>query len=162
MAIELDGLSVEELTGLRDRIDKELTRRNAAAYIEEQVTHVYESARGEGMITAPEAGVEWVQPAGAHDAYVAGDVVEYAGRVWVSIVTPNVWEPGVTGWRQQDTNGAGDGDAANPAPYQQPAGAHDAYNTGDLVTWNNKTYRAKQDAVVWSPGDWPAAWELIE
>ena len=158
MAIDLDGLSVEELTGLRDRIDAELTRRNAAAYIEEQVAYVYESARGEGMIGTPETGAEWVQPAGAHDAYVAGDVVEYAGRVWVSIVTPNVWEPGVTGWRQQDTNG----DAANPAPYQQPAGAHDAYNTGDLVTWNNKTYRAKQDAVVWSPGDWPAAWELVE
>ena len=158
MSIDLDGLSVEELTGLRERIDAALTRRTAAAYIEEQVTQVYESARDNGMIAAPAEGAEWVQPAGAHDAYVAGDVVEYAGRVWVAIVTPNVWEPGVTGWRQQDTNG----DAANAAPYQQPAGAHDAYNTGDLVTWNGRTYRAVQDAVVWSPGDWPAAWERVE
>lgn len=160
MSIDLDGLSVEELTGLRDRIDTELTRRNAAAYIEEQVTQVYESARDNGMITAPADGAEWVQPAGAHDAYVAGDVVEHAGRSWVSVMTPNMWEPGVTGWWQQETNN-GDGEA-EPAPYQQPAGAHDAYNTGDLVTWNGSTYRAKQDAVVWSPGDWPAAWERVE
>lgn len=160
MGIDLDGLSVEELTGLRDRINTELTRRNAAAYIEEQVQHVYESARDNGMITAPETGAECVQPAGAHDAYVSGDVVDHAGRSWVSVMTPNVWEPGVTGWRQQDTNNS-DGEA-EPAPYQQPAGAHDAYNTGDLVTWNGATYRAKQDAVVWSPGDWPAAWERVE
>lgn len=160
MGIDLDGLSVEELTGLRDRIDTELTRRSAAAYIEEQVQHVYESARDNGMITAPAEGAEWVQPAGAHDAYVAGDVVEYAGRAWVSVVTPNVWEPGVTGWREQTTDNGGD--TARPAPYRQPAGAHDAYNTGDLVEWGGSIYRAKQDGVVWSPASWPAAWELIE
>lgn len=45
----------------------------------------------------------WVQPQGAHDAYVLGARVTHAGRVWESLVTANVWEPGAPGtaslWR---------------------------------------------------------------
>ena len=41
----------------------------------------------------------------------------------------------------------------------QPAGAHDAYNTGDKVTYNGKRYVSLIDANVYSPGDYPAGWE---
>lgn len=41
---------------------------------------------------------EWVQPIGAHDAYVQGDKVSHNGSNWVSSVNGNVWEPGVYGW----------------------------------------------------------------
>lgn len=41
----------------------------------------------------------------------------------------------------------------------QPTGAHDAYNTGDKVTYNGKRYVSLIDANVYSPDDYPAAWE---
>lgn len=34
----------------------------------------------------------------------------------------------------------------------QPTGAHDAYNTGDKVTHNNKKWVSNIDANVWEPG----------
>lgn len=37
---------------------------------------------------------EWVQPSGATDAYALGAVVTHNGKVWVSKVAANVWEPG--------------------------------------------------------------------
>jgi len=43
---------------------------------------------------------EWVQPQGAHDAYMTGDKVSYDGKVWISTVDGNVWQPGVYGWSE--------------------------------------------------------------
>ena len=43
---------------------------------------------------------EWVQPTGAHDAYALGDKVTWNGKTWESTVDANVWEPGVSGWRE--------------------------------------------------------------
>ena len=43
---------------------------------------------------------EWVQPAGAHDAYKAGDKVSHNEKHWVSDVDNNVWEPGVAMWTE--------------------------------------------------------------
>ena len=41
---------------------------------------------------------EWVQPAGAHDAYSIGDKVRHNGSIWQSTINANVYEPGVYGW----------------------------------------------------------------
>lgn len=41
---------------------------------------------------------EWVQPAGAHDAYAKGAKVKHNGKKWISVADANVWEPGVFGW----------------------------------------------------------------
>ncbi len=46
--------------------------------------------------------------------------------------------------------------------YKQPSGAHDAYNTGDKVTYNGKKYKCLTDGCVWSPDDYPQGWELVE
>lgn len=43
---------------------------------------------------------EWVQPTGAADAYNKGDKVKHKGKVWISNVGANVWEPGVYGWTE--------------------------------------------------------------
>ena len=43
--------------------------------------------------------------------------------------------------------------------YVQPTGAHDAYKTGDKVTYNGKRYICKMDGCVWNPDTYPAAWE---
>ena len=45
--------------------------------------------------------------------------------------------------------------------YVQPTGAHDAYNTGDKVTYNGKKYVCKMDGCVWSPDVYPQAWEEV-
>lgn len=44
--------------------------------------------------------------------------------------------------------------------YVQPTGAHDAYNTGDKITYNGRHYICKMDGCVWNPSDYPAGWEL--
>ena len=41
---------------------------------------------------------DWIQPAGAHDAYKAGDVTAHNGAEWTSDIDGNIWEPGVYGW----------------------------------------------------------------
>ena len=48
----------------------------------------------------PEAVPEWVQPAGAHDAYQTGDRVRYQGTVYESLADGNVYAPDVwsAGW----------------------------------------------------------------
>ena len=45
--------------------------------------------------------------------------------------------------------------------YVQPSGAHDAYNTGDKITFEGKKYTCKMDGCVWSPKDYPQAWEEV-
>lgn len=46
-------------------------------------------------------------------------------------------------------------------PYKQPTGAHDAYITGDKITFNGKKYVCKMDGCVWSPADYPEGWEEV-
>jgi len=42
----------------------------------------------------------WTQPHGAGDEYDKGDKVEHKGKIWVSDIDLNVWEPGVYGWTE--------------------------------------------------------------
>lgn len=50
------------------------------------------------VVVSLEEWPEWVQPTGAHDAYMKGAKVAHNGRRWTSDVDGNVWEPGVYGW----------------------------------------------------------------
>ena len=43
---------------------------------------------------------EWVQPAGAHDAYNIGDKVTYNGQHYVCTSDGNVYAPDVYGWKE--------------------------------------------------------------
>ena len=47
-------------------------------------------------------------------------------------------------------------------PYVQPTGAHDAYNTGDKITYNGKKYECQMNGCVWNPDDYPQGWKLVE
>ena len=46
--------------------------------------------------------------------------------------------------------------------YIQPTGAHDAYNTGDKITYNGKKYVCKMDGCVWNPDTYPQGWQEVE
>ena len=50
--------------------------------------------------TSADEWPEWIQPTGAHDAYMAGDKVTHKEKHWTSDVDNNVWEPGVYGWNE--------------------------------------------------------------
>ena len=41
----------------------------------------------------------------------------------------------------------------------QPLGANDAYNTGDIVSYNGTLYESTIDGNVWSPDAYPAGWK---
>ena len=43
----------------------------------------------------------------------------------------------------------------------QPLGATDAYNKGDIVSYNGKLYRSTIDGNVWAPDAYPAGWEIV-
>lgn len=45
--------------------------------------------------------------------------------------------------------------------YVAPSGAHDAYNTGDKITYNGKKYICKMNGCVWAPDVYPAGWEEV-
>ena len=44
--------------------------------------------------------------------------------------------------------------------WSQPTGAHDAYNTGDIVNYNGALYQSLIDGNVYSPLDHPAGWAV--
>ena len=46
--------------------------------------------------------------------------------------------------------------------WSQPTGAHDAYNTGDIVDYNGTLYKSLIDGNVYSPDAYPAGWEIVE
>lgn len=51
------------------------------------------------LIPDPSVIPDWVQPSSTNP-YMKGDKVKHVGKVWVSDVDNNVWEPGVYGWSE--------------------------------------------------------------
>lgn len=149
---DLTILTDEELTQLRIDVATEQERRSTLANAEQQVEQIsakYLDAAGR------DPGSEWVQPTGAFDAYPMDYLVAHGGKMWRSTTPNNVWEPGVSGWREEVEEGSA------PAEFVQPTGAHDAYNIGDRVTFEGQVYESTIDANVYSPSAYPAGWTLI-
>lgn len=44
--------------------------------------------------------------------------------------------------------------------WSQPTGAHDAYNKGDIVDYNDTLYESLIDGNVYSPETYPAGWRV--
>ena len=111
----------------------------------------------------------WAQPTGAHDAYSAGDIVNYNGTLYQSTINGNVWSPDVypAGWTVYEAATEPEEPEPEPDPEEpttypewvQPTGAHDAYNTGDIVMYNGTAYRSLIDGNVWAPDAYPQGWE---
>ncbi len=45
--------------------------------------------------------------------------------------------------------------------WSKPTGAHDAYNTGDIVDYNGTLYKSLIDGNIYSPEEYPAGWETV-
>lgn len=46
--------------------------------------------------------------------------------------------------------------------WSQPTGAHDAYNKGDVVSYEGSLYESLIDGNVYSPAAYPAGWQVVE
>lgn len=46
--------------------------------------------------------------------------------------------------------------------WSAPTGAHDAYNTGDIVNYNGTLYQSTMDGNTYSPEEYPAGWTEVE
>lgn len=108
-------------------------------------------ARAADELADPPDGGPWVQPTGVQDAYRLNSEVTHNGKTWTSLTPFNVWEPGVSGWREKTSSGYPD--------WVQPTGAHDAYGIGDRVRHNNQNWESTQASNVWEPGAF--GWTVI-
>ena len=150
--MDLKALTDDELALHAQAVQVELDRRRLERVLPEQIEQMiasYQDANGLGT------GEEWKAPTGAHDAYRQGAIVEHNGKLWESLTPANVWEPGVSGWREKVEEGAG------PAEWVQPTGAHDSYKKGDRVRFKGKNYESLMGGNVWSPAAYPAGWKEL-
>ena len=102
----------------------------------------------------------WKPVAGAHDVFKLGEVVEHNGRKYVSNHPANSWEPGTLTYLNLWIE-IGAAESNEILPWVQPTGAHDAYQKGDRVLFEGKTYESLIDANVWSPTSYPQGWKEI-
>lgn len=142
-----------ELEQYRDAISKEQERRRTLANAGQAMDDIAKSVLAASGI---EPGQEWKQPTSAVDAYPKDWTVEHGNKTWVSLVAANVFEPGVSSWREVVPEGSA------PPEWVQPSGATDAYNAGDQVTYNGEVFESVIDANVWSPDAHAAGWEKVE
>ena len=66
------------------------------------------------------------------------------------------WKPDVTASLYTPI---GLNDAGYPI-WSKPTGAHDAYNIGDIVEYNETLYKSLIDGNIYSPDEYPAGWEV--
>ena len=148
--MDLTALTDDEARDLLDAVYAEVQRRDTIASAPAQaeaLAATYAAAIGR------KDGDPWVQPTGTHDAYPLGITVTHGGKTWENLTPANVWEPGVSGWREQVAQGY-------PA-WVQPTGAHDAYAKGDRVAFDGSNYESLIDGNTWSPTAYPAGWKTI-
>ena len=150
--MDIGSVSDAELHQLKRMIDGELSRRETLATAEKRAADLNAEFLAAAGVTD---GDVWRQPTSAVDAYPKDWTVQHNDKTWVSLSAANVWEPGLSGWREVVEEGSG-------APeWVQPTGEHDAYQTGDTVTFEGAEYTSLIDGNVWSPTDYPQGWEKI-
>ena len=142
MELDLTTASIEQLHALRSAVIQEIDRRDIAERAAQQIRDLTMQVLD---ATGRENGAEWVAPVGAHDSYPEGWEVTHNGKLWTSLIAGNVFEPGVSGWREVTADGS-------PSEWVQPTGAHDAYPVGAEVLHDGKRWVSLVDANVWRPG----------
>lgn len=92
--------------------------------------------------------------------YRQNDRFQYDGKLYKvnqDHTSQEQWVPGTEGTESLYTNLM-----LNDAGHQiwkQPTGAHDAYNTGDVVEYKGTLYKSLIDGNVWAPDAYPQGWQ---
>lgn len=94
-------------------------------------------------IVIEDLALPWSQPTGPDNAYDLGVIVSHNDARWRSTIKGNVWEPGISGWADADS------DTPN---WIQPTGAHDSYLKDALTKHNGSIWSSLVDNNVWEPG----------
>lgn len=98
-------------------------------------------------------------------AYAAGEIVSYGAN---SVGDPQLYKVVQAHTSQADWtpdsvpalyDAFGLDDSGYPV-WSQPTGTHDAYNAGDIVSYNGTLYQSTMDGNVWSPEAYPQGWEV--
>ena len=101
----------------------------------------------------------------ANKAYAVGDLVTFGEngvgdpqlyRVAQAHTSQAAWMPNAT---PALYTAIGLDDSGYPV-WSQPTGAHDAYNAGDVVSYNGSLYRSLIDGNVYAPDTYSAGWEV--
>ena len=104
----------------------------------------------------------------AGKAYAVGDIISYGEngvgdpqlyKVVQAHTSQDNWRPGAGTESLYDAFGL---DVQGYPVWSQPTGAHDAYNTGDIVNYNGTLYKSLIDGNVWAPDAYPQGWEKVE
>ena len=117
--------------------------------VEEVVEPVDSFEFAPAEILEPDPYLEWVQPTHSGNAYQKDTVVRFGRALYISTHNNNVHMPTISGWHTYSPTG-------EPQPWVQPAGEHDAYKMGDIVTHNGQTWQVTETDAngnnVWEPG----------
>ena len=97
-------------------------------------------------------------------AYKKDDRFQYNGSLYKvnqEHTSAAQWVPGASGTESLYTNLMFDDSGYQI--WKQPTGAHDAYNTGDVVRYpdaNGQLYKSTINGNVWAPDVYPQGWEV--
>ena len=97
-------------------------------------------------------------------AYAVGDILRHGVN---SVGDPQLYKvvqahTSQADWLPEATPALYDAFGLNEQGYpvwSQPTGAHDAYNTGDIVDYNGTLYKSLIDGNTWAPDAYPQGWE---
>ena len=138
-----------------------MDRRQAAEQMRRAVQMFAASLSEEQALEVATMYPEWE----AGRSYAVGDILQHG--------TNSVGDPQLYKVVQAHTSQADWMPEASPALYDafgldesgyplwsQPTGAHDAYNTGDIVDYNGTLYKSLINGNTWSPEAYPQGWEV--
>lgn len=146
--MDVTKLSDAELEKLRMKVATEQKDRRL---VEDAPERANVLALEVAKATKTTEGSPWVQPTGAHNAYPSGWTATHNEKFWINTTPANVWEPGVSGWREITEDGA-------PAEFIQPTGAHDAYSMNERVMYEGVVWISTTDGNVWTPDVYESGW----
>lgn len=102
--------------------------------------------------TTPESARPWIAPTGAHDMYKAGEYMIWTDGRIKKAKMDTTYSPADYPQAWEDQSGGETDGGTTAAPWQQPEGAHDAYNKGAEVSHKGSEWTSDVDGNVWEPG----------
>lgn len=158
---DISGLTQDELMELINQANVLYSQKVREAADRERVIAEQQKALVEATAAlataAHEDGAPWAEPQGVHNSYMKEKIVTHDGKTWISLIDFNAHAPGLSGWREVPAT-----PDAIPA-WVQPAGSHDAYDIGDKVTYDGKTWICilgdASGKNSWKPGEY--GWEIL-
>lgn len=110
--------------------------------------------------TSKETARAWVAPTGAQDIYKQGEWMIYTDGKYYECLTDTNFSPTdlASAWKADEEDAGGSTETDEWPEFVQPSGSHDAYKTGDKITFNGKHYICKMDGCAYSPTDYPGGW----